>query len=285
MKERNLMEAPVTVLCFSKDRPFQLKEYLRSLRIAADQKIKIHVLYKDTGRFTASYEQVEKMFPDVVFVKETLFYQNVLDVISQAGDYIQFDVDDTLYYRKTDYASAFSALKQNDLLNFQWCMFPGCTTSQTAGGRTATLPSFSDHDRYLSWDRKTGTLSWGWPFKLTSSVYRTTDILPAVKMAGPKVVRGPNAFEAGIVQYMRMGGMFQHLPKSACLKQSICSVLAVNLVQNVAPSPICGDGIQLGTDQLDLLLKEGRELDLEYYQSKTFTSSHIGDFVLKESTP
>ena len=46
-------KSSVRVICFSKDRPFQLKEYLRSFLSMSLDPVDVSILYKDSDRFSA----------------------------------------------------------------------------------------------------------------------------------------------------------------------------------------------------------------------------------------
>jgi hypothetical protein len=283
-------KSPARVICFSKDRPFQLKEYLRSFLSMSLDAVDVCVLYKRSDRYALSYERVEAMFPAVRFVREASFYDQVQELASGDYNYIQFDVDDSVYYREFRMKDAFNALADPKVLNFQWGMHPGCDHSLTQGWATIKVPQLEDRGSFFCWSRNDGTGSWNWPFKLTASVYRIEMCLEIIRSLGQAVITTPNTFEQGAVRFSMRGRLFATRgsrlfaarPLSACPKVAVSSCLAVNVVQEDWPSRIEGDGVALGPERLDSLLAEGRELDLDYYRSQSSNSSHIGDFVLKK---
>src|SRR5215467_4423978 len=165
-------KSSVRVICFSKDRPFQLKEYLRSLLSMSLDPVDVSILYKDSDRFAHSYERVRSMFPNVYFVRESSFFDQVLKLVSGEYKYIQFDVDDSIYYREFRMKDAFEALADPEVLNFQWGMHPACHLQQTSGWAPMKVPQLEDRGNFVCWSRKVGMDSWNWPFKLTASVYR-----------------------------------------------------------------------------------------------------------------
>ena len=280
---------PVRVICFSKDRPFQLKEYLRSFLLMSLDDVDLCVLYKKSDRYASSYERVEAMFPTVRFVRETSFYNEMQELVSGDYNYIQFDVDDSVYYREFRMKDAFDALADPKVLNFQWGMHPRCDHSQTQDWAAIKVPQLEDRGNFFCWSRSDGTGSWSWPFKLTSSVYRAEVCLEIIRSLGPAVITTPNTFELEAVRFSMRGRLFATRgsrlfaarPLSACPKVAVSSCIAVNVVQEDCPPRIEGDGIALGPERLDSLLAEGMELDLDYYRNQSFNSSHIGDFVLK----
>jgi hypothetical protein len=282
-------KSPVRVICFSKDRPFQLKEYLRSLLSMSIDPVDVSILYKNSDRYAHSYQCVKSMFPTVHFVHQSSFFDQVLELVSGEYEYIQFDVDDSIYYREFRMQDAFDALADPEVLNFQWGMHPGCNLQQTSGWTPMRVPQLKDVGNCVCWSRTPGTDSWNWPFKLTASVYRKEVCVEIVRSLGRTVITTPNTFEMGAVRFSRKGWlfstrgsrMFAARPLSACPKRPVSSCIAINVVQNNWPSRTEGNGSTTGPEQLDALLADGRELDLDYYRKQVFNSSHIGDFVLK----
>ena len=77
--------ATLRVIVFSKDRAFQLKQYLRTLlERSGGAAIDVHVLFRvepmQEGErdFAASYQSVQLAFPTVKFVREVDFAAQVI---------------------------------------------------------------------------------------------------------------------------------------------------------------------------------------------------------------
>ena len=284
-------KSPVRVICFSKDRPFQLKEYLRYFLSMSLDPVDVSILYKESDRFAQSYERVKLMFPAVHFVRQFSFFDQVLELVSGAYKYIQFDVDDSIYYREFGMQDPFDALANPEVLNFQWGMHPACNLQQTNGWAPMNVPQLEDHGNFVCWSRTVGYDSWNWPFKLTSSVYRKDVCVQIVRSLGKAVVTTPNTFEMGAVKLSMKGWLFSTRGSrlfaarrlSACPKHPVSSCIAINFVRDIGPSRTEGHDEAMEPEHLDTLLAEGRELDLNYYRKRVFNSSHIGDFVLKGS--
>lgn len=112
----------VTLICFSKDRAFQLKEYLRTLYLFAhfDPSVftlTVNVLYKATAPFQKSYEKLKADYPQVNWVEETDFASQLevrpllssrsltsfvshflKELVTNSHDYILWGVDDVLFF-------------------------------------------------------------------------------------------------------------------------------------------------------------------------------------------
>ena len=76
----------VRVVVFSKDRAFQLGEYLRTLdRYVVGAALETVVLFAATAPFAASYRELAARFPDVRFVDETRFADHMVGGVSIAA--------------------------------------------------------------------------------------------------------------------------------------------------------------------------------------------------------
>jgi hypothetical protein len=86
----------LTVLCFSKDRPLQLKAYLESLMYYSGiSQTDITVLYKETAPIL--YDLLIAQFPSVVWWKETDFRADLRKIVDGARDYMVLGCDDVVY--------------------------------------------------------------------------------------------------------------------------------------------------------------------------------------------
>jgi hypothetical protein len=87
------------LICFSKERPFQLHQFLLSLAGSFDQPPdKIMVIYKP-GEFEDLYSKVFDIHPSVIAVKETEFQTDLLDCVNSlpSESFVVFCVDDLLF--------------------------------------------------------------------------------------------------------------------------------------------------------------------------------------------
>jgi hypothetical protein len=101
----------IHMVCFSKDRAFQLGEFLRTFRQYAhlgDCEVSQSVLYRaDESQFAKSYDKLKADFPRVNFVQETDFEVQLLELVRDTlADFVLFCVDDVLFYRGFDLSVA-----------------------------------------------------------------------------------------------------------------------------------------------------------------------------------
>jgi len=106
----------VTVICFSKDRAFQLKEYLRTLlTYVTGPKLSVHVIWKaSTTKFRESYQKLAEMFgTKVEFIEETDFVGQLKDLVKKAHDFILWGVDDVFYYNTISLAPFMDVMNRD----------------------------------------------------------------------------------------------------------------------------------------------------------------------------
>ena len=94
----------VSILCFSKDRPFQLEQFLRSyIRFFPSfLEIKFIVLWKSNEIYLSSYHEIFSRHPEIISVRESNFCADLLSCLNimymHAGKgVIQFCVDDMIF--------------------------------------------------------------------------------------------------------------------------------------------------------------------------------------------
>ena len=106
------------ILCFSKDRPFQLKCFLETFYLYCKDAISITivVIYKKNASFHEMYEEVFLKYPQVQVVVEDDFYtdvMNAIDILQSIGSMdnnIMFCVDDMIFHSDFSIISLTSAI-------------------------------------------------------------------------------------------------------------------------------------------------------------------------------
>ena len=137
------------------DRPFQLKEFLRTshkyLQIGAAVDVKYEVIYavgsgSAAATVTKLYRSVTSMFPDVRMTREANFREHLLESVNRAkrdSAYILFAVDDVLFYDNFDLSTATDVL-ENDPTTFAFHLklHPDVVSCHTVGA-SVRVPSFT----------------------------------------------------------------------------------------------------------------------------------------------
>ncbi len=195
--------APVVGLVFSKDRPLQLDAALASWRLhcadAAD--VSLTVLYATSSPWMQSlYRQVRHEHPEVRFVREMRFRDDVLAILAPA-EHVLFVVDDCLFVRGFSVAAAVAALEAE----------PTAVGVSLRLGRNA-VQSYAMHaaqavPEFRPVTAGAGPPAWfryrwpgcahdfGYPLEVSSSLYRRRDLWPLLQAA---TFRNPNQLEDGL---------------------------------------------------------------------------------------
>eukprot|EP01125_Pyxidicula_operculata_P016934 TRINITY_DN5881_c0_g1_i1.p1 TRINITY_DN5881_c0_g1~~TRINITY_DN5881_c0_g1_i1.p1 ORF type:complete len:668 (+),score=117.69 TRINITY_DN5881_c0_g1_i1:2-2005(+) len=306
----------LTVICFSKDRAFQLKEYLRSLFKYVKHKdqtttsieskgdnvddddhhlvqMDVRVLYKATEKFVKSYEKLTKMFPLVKWIEETDFTTQLKDIIDTSSDYILWGVDDVFYYDTFNPYHSMKILENNaDIICSSFRLFPKVTFCHPANSNSKVPSSFEEmcHDKVtntktIRFDRNEGSQDWNYPFELCATLFRKDDVDSIMqtieKHFGIEGLSHPNKLEVcGSRIFTRSLDPIHKHKFCLCLDKPVLSVITVNRVQDVCCNPIF---VEIDLDTLDEYFWNDRLFDDNLYREKssTFNSVHIGDFHLQ----
>ena len=169
----------MSIVIFSKDRPFQLSECLRSLikyEVNGCKSQDVYVLVKLTETERERYERVEKSFPSVRFVKEGESFekdlQGILKECSNAKT-IMFTVDDAFFYRNFSLSECANLLeRRKDVYSVHLKLSSRIDYCHPAQ-KNVKIPTLHKDSTFMIFDRSEGSMDWNYPWDLAGSVYRT----------------------------------------------------------------------------------------------------------------
>ena len=169
----------VTVI-FSRNRSLQIDLCLRTLQLhCADihKLSNVAVLYKADDPHKVSYEILKREYPDVNFVEEVSFKQDLLDIVHDKS-VILFCVDDTIFTEDFLLANVVSNLDGNpDCLGFSLRL--GLNTNFCFPyGKSQDIPATVKIENGVAnkYNWQSAQLDFGYPLELSSSAYRLEDI-------------------------------------------------------------------------------------------------------------
>jgi hypothetical protein len=179
----------VCCLFFSKDRPLQLDAALSSFRLNCldSSAVRLNVLYTTSSpEMQLLYQQVSIEHPDVCFVRESRFREDVLSILKNDQHFL-FVVDDCLFIRPFSLSSAVSALQAHpSALGVSLRLGRNVVLSYAMVAHQ-TVPEFKPLDsvhEHSEWYR----FLWpgcdhdfGYPLELSSSLYRRRELLPLLR--------------------------------------------------------------------------------------------------------
>ncbi|RJQ51596.1 MAG: glycosyltransferase [Nitrospiraceae bacterium] len=265
-------KASVTGVIFSKDRPLQLDATLRSfyLHCKDADKVSLKVLYAVSGEpFNDAYDALKREHPHVVFIKESDFKSDFLSSL-QGNGYVLFLVDDNIFVRDFRMSDVTSCLNDHpDALGFSLRLGRN-TTYCYALDKNQKLPEFQFlKDDILKYDWTNGEYDFGYPLEVSSSVYRTSEILPFINRFP---FFNPNSLEAFMADN---SSVFKDMkPALLCYPSSITFCAPLNKVQNTAGTNRASSEISYKAENLSRLFSEGCRIDVSAYNNFAPNACH-----------
>lgn len=278
----------VAGLCFSKDRPLQLDGYLRSVTRWLSPAPAMTVLYcASTPDLAAGYADVVLAHPGVTFLPETDFGRQLQDWLSSTTTpLILFGCDDVVYIRPVDLRRVAQLMARPELLGFSLRLGKNICLSQSVPD-PIPAPTWEQENDVMHWLWRSAAAEWAYAFELDGTVYRREVIqtlLNAFESLRSRVAgfdwRHPNALEtAGNVIFKAA----DFPPRMASFNEACLVVPTVNRVQEMFANRLLGDGRT--PTELEVLRRQGQELDLDEFARHTYARIHVGDFYLRSKTP
>ena len=265
------MSQRLSVIVFSKNRPLQLDATLRSLELRCDdlELAEIHVLYKASlPRFAAGHRVLVSEHPHIDFRREVDFKS---DLVSLAADseYVLFLVDDTLFVGGLSLAAPIGILQgDTTCLGFSYRLGRNTRYCYTVD-KPQRLPAFEElGSGILEFDWTTAEHDFGYAIEVSSSIYRTSDVLPLMRELEYK---NPNTLETALSE--RAASFRTSRPRLACYEQSVALSIPANLVQTAGDNRFDGrPGVSFET--LSRRYVEGDRMDVEHYRGFVPNACH-----------
>jgi glycosyltransferase involved in cell wall biosynthesis len=253
------------VLIFSKDRALQLDAALRSLLLHckdADSTLLLVLFTASTPVHAAQYSQLAEeyqLYPFLQFVRERDFRSDVLALLAPY-DYVLFVVDDNMFVRDFRLSGVIESLQKNrDALGFSLRLGENTTYCYPVD-QEQRLPEFqAARQGILTWNWTTAELDFGYPLEVSSSVYRTDDIMPFLSMLS---FNNPNTLEERMSSHN--SAFRNEKPFLLCFEQSATFCAPLNIVQTAWPNRASAK-LEYNPDSLARLFRKGYRIDISAY--------------------
>jgi len=261
----------INALVFSKDRAMQLDAALRSLRLHCRDAdlLETTVLYAFSNNTYAShYSQLAREHPGVHFLEEKDFKGDVLSLIKPSR-FLLFLVDDNIFVQEFSLEDAVGQLQATpEALAFSLRL--GRNTSYCYMlAKYQKLPKFDEVRKgVLSFDWTTSERDFGYPFDVSSSIYRTSDMLPLLEQIP---FSNPNTLEGHLDGIKGEMGEQNVL---LCFDQSVTFSNPINKVQSVLPNNRGGKHKRYTPTHLAEMFEEGYRINVEAYTNFVSTGCH-----------
>jgi hypothetical protein len=302
-------EGMIRCLVFSKNRAMQVEATLESFfRHCADvENVRTSVLFACSDeQYRRQYQQLAQEWQGarlVRFVPQSRFRQDVFNILNPYGEaplensvykilmrlpprvvrqtgypilapvgspFILFLVDDTVFTHEFALGELTTCLSlHQDALGFSLRLGRN-TTYCYMNDRPQEIPPFhplGGNVHKFDWTK--GDQDFGYPFEVSSSVYRLTDVLPALLRTK---FDNPNLLEGGLSLCKDQFAMVR--PFLLCYGQSAAFCNAINLVQTASPNNRAGSKPSYSVSELAGLFDAGHRIRIEAYDGLVPTSCH-----------
>ncbi len=281
VREDDIPDIGTACIVFSKDRPLQLDATLRSLKLSCgDLRLStIRVLYTTSGpRFATQYRVLAIEHGDVEFVREARFKPDLVGLVQDSAHVI-FVVDDTLFVGPLSLARTIQVIDEDPTcLGFSYRLGRNTTYCYSLD-QPQRVPALEELDSdLLTFDWTDEEFDFGYPLEVSSSLYRTADVLPLLRELDYK---NPNTLESALAQ--RAASFRDTHPRLACYGRSVAFSVPANLVQTAWKNRIDSNPA-LTAEALADAYARGQRLDVERYRGFVANACHQElDFVYTRS--
>lgn len=214
-----------TIIC-SKNRPIQLYALLESLKEKTNILFKdINVLYKYENKFLESLNEIKKIFPDINFINEINFKNDVLELINVTEkNYLMFLMDDDVVKEQVDFHEITKYMDENPIFVFSLRMGKNLNYCYPVD-KKQNIPFGYDIENYFMWNFREGEFDWNYPLSLDGHIFQKNEFDKIIKMFNNW--NSPNTLEANIQPANNIIN-----PICVCYQQSKLVNLPINKVQN-----------------------------------------------------
>lgn len=243
----------VDFLIFSRNRAMQLEALLSSLHhyLNPVEIGKIGILYKSDQRHLESYHILMKSWPDLIWIIELDFRNQVLEFLEACpSEYASFLVDDLVFYRSPE-----SPILPGEDLCFSLRLGENCFYSHPAN-TWYRHPDFIQSDSVLRWDWRLGECDFGYPFSLDGHVFRKKiiqDLCQSLSFKNPNSLENSLAYNRNI--------QFQTVPSIMRSSSRSCVVgVPVNRVNEEVENRF-GIDHRISEEELLEMFLQGKRID------------------------
>lgn len=221
----------IDCLIFSKDRPCQLDLLLRSIKDNFKEIQNIKILYLATNEdFEMGYCLTQTYHQDVLWIKETNFIKNTLDIFNGFNkEFVLNFVDDEVVIRNNSIEPALKFLRLNDTHGVSIRMAPHidyCYTADSPDIQPNLIQMNIDGTMMYRWEwdyKSNQNTNWAYPSCINSHIYKRKEFVKYISMIN---FTSPNNLEGN---YNLIRSKFNKY--MACFEQSKSVNIANNLIQ------------------------------------------------------
>lgn len=228
------------ILIFSKDRPMQLELTIRSLykhlKSISTIPVSTYVLYKATlPEYQKGYMEIENK-EALHFIRERNFYEDVLRITSNIYfSHIMFVVDDTVFIKDFNIDTGINLLNENrSILGLSLRLGNNTNFCYMSNQNQCMKKPIERKGEFNIWAWKDSSGDFGYPLELSSSIYRTSDIIDILYRVEKFV--NPNVMELFMDEHRKSNQVCSKVsqrPYLASFETSIAFSNPLNITQDM----------------------------------------------------
>ena len=268
---RNTNQYKAVGIIFSKDRAMQLDCTLRSLMHHCKDisTIATKVLYTTSNaQHENQYQKIKADYPSVEFIREKDFKSDLLAQLTLPEN-ILFLVDDNVFVSDFFLGYAIDELKNNsDCLGFSLRLGKNTDYCYMLKKQQAIPKIKTRAHNICRYEWVTAECDFGYPLEVSSSLYKTADIVPLLNQLDYK---NPNTLELALDTNKTF---FQvNMKFLLCFEKSVTFCNPINMVQTQWKNRT-GENSSYSLERLAELYDEGYRIDVEHFSGFTPNSCH-----------
>jgi len=230
----------------------------------------IVVLYKTTSKqHLNQYIQIQRMFPCVSFRSEREVSADFLNVVMNS-EFIMFLCDDTIFVRKFRFLDMITTLKENlDCIGFSLRLGRNISYCYPYATTYKETPNFVElTNELLKFDWTHQIYDFGYPMELSSSIYRSSDIL---ELSGGVKYSSLHNVESSLDN--RKIQMIEDKPMLLCFSVSHAFSNPINLTSGISGNRV-GSDTRYSVNSLADKFDEGWKIDVVALEDFTSIACH-----------
>jgi GT2 family glycosyltransferase len=260
-------------IIFSRDRAMQLDATLRSFAMHCGdrERVDMKVLYtSSTPEHEALYQALPAEYPFVEFIRESQFREDFLALLSKdCYRHVLFLVDDNIFVKDFFLMEALQALESHpDAVGFSLRLGKNTTFSYMLQGPQRLPPFETLPGNILKYDWKGAELDFAYPLEVSSSIYRTGDLLHLLR---EEDFSNPNTLESLLDSHKH--AFTPGKTWLLCYGQSVTFSNALNVVQTAWQNQ-SGSRVEYSSESLANQFRQGYRVEVASYSGMTPNSCH-----------
>jgi len=275
------------VIIFSKDRPWQLQQLIKSIFTFTDFR-SINVVFKSGKEYKHNYSLIKEEFSGKVnFIEDgPSINKAFIYALSCCSNAVALMADDLIFFDKFSSCDSISFMKSRDIFSYHFKLHPDYDYCHSVSRKQFKPEKMEKKTYHWAWGENDGTWDWYYPFDITGSMYIKKDLKKITAMINEECKRGrraknPNDIEmiGGEIVFSQGINIFGK-ELMACPDRRCCACISLNHVNDFSFSPI-NPSEECTLNYINTNIFGKYEYDTDYFKNLDQRSCHITDYRLR----